>query len=84
MSKPVTESAVSRTLFRVLMRRRSGYDHQELVDVQLQNIADGTLIWSQTFSDSLQADTFADTVRDDLKELDDVSFRRKYAVPLSV
>jgi len=79
----VTESAPSRTQFRVLVRRRSGYDHQELVDVQLQNLAAGTLIWSQTFSDTLQADTFADRVRDDLNELDDVSFRRKYAVPLS-
>lgn len=79
----VTESAASRTQFRVAMRRRGGYDHQDLVDVQLQNITDGSLIWSQTFSHPKQADTFADTVRDDLKALDDASFRRKYAIPLS-
>ncbi len=73
----------SRAPFRVLMRHRGGYDQQDLVDVQLQNITDGSLIWAQTFSDAHQADTFADEVRADLRELDDTTFRRKYAVLLS-
>jgi hypothetical protein len=85
---PASESVVdmpagSRAPFRVLMRHRGGYDQQDLVDVQLQNVSDGSLIWAQTFSDPQQADTFADEVRDNLRELDDTTFRRKYAVPLS-
>jgi len=80
----MSESALIRAPFRVLIRRRGGYDNQDLVDVQLQKVADGALIWAQTFSDALQADTFADTVRDDLSALEDGAFRRKYAVPASL
>jgi TolB-like protein len=77
----MTDTPFVRAPFRVLIRRRNAYAHQQLVDVQLQHVADGALIWSQTFSDDTQADTFADTVRDDLTKLADPVFRKKYAVP---
>lgn len=69
--------------FRVLTRRRGGYDGAQMVDVQLQLAASGGLVWAQTFSDSDQAEAFQTQLEDDLDELDDVAFRRKYGVPAS-
>jgi hypothetical protein len=70
--------------FRVLTRRRGGYDGAEMYDVQLQVAATGALVWAQTFSDSAQADAFEAQLDEDLDALDDVAFRRKYGVPASV
>ncbi|MFO7777490.1 MAG: hypothetical protein R6V28_03975 [Nitriliruptoraceae bacterium] len=69
--------------FRVLTRRRGGYDGAAMVDVQLQVAATGALVWAQTFSDSDQADAFQHQLEDDLTSMDAASFRRKYGVPLS-
>jgi hypothetical protein len=70
--------------FRVLTRRRGGYDGGLMCDVQLQVAATGALVWSQTFSDAEQADAFEAQLDTDLDELDDAAFRRKYGVPASV
>jgi hypothetical protein len=70
--------------FRVLTRRRGGYDGGVMFDVQLQVAATGALVWSQTFSDEDQATSFESQLDTDLDELDDVAFRRKYGVPASV
>ena len=69
--------------FRVLTRRRGGYDGGEMYDVQLQVAGTGALVWAQTFSDSRQADEFQHQLEDDMDTLDDASFRRKYSVPSS-
>ena len=55
-----------------------------MVDVQLQLAATGALVWAQTFSDSGQAESFHRELEDDLHDLDDVAFRRKYGVPASM
>ncbi|MEX0836563.1 MAG: hypothetical protein WD010_10755 [Nitriliruptor sp.] len=70
--------------FRVLTRRRGGYDGAVMYDVQLQVAATGALVWAQTFSDEDQADAFESQLDTDLDELDDGDFRRKYGVPASV
>jgi hypothetical protein len=70
--------------FRVLTRRRGGYDGAVMFDVQLQVAATGALVWAQTFSDEAQADAFESQLDGDLDELDDAEFRRKYGVPASV
>jgi hypothetical protein len=70
--------------FRVLTRRRGGYDGGVMFDVQLQIAATGALVWSQTFSDEAQAQAFEADLETDLDELDDAAFRRKYGVPASV
>lgn len=70
--------------FRVLTRRRGGYDGGVMSDVQLQVAATGALVWAQTFSDEAQADAFETQLQADLDELDDPAFRRKYGVPASV
>jgi hypothetical protein len=70
--------------FRVLTRRRGGYDGAVMFDVQLQVAATGALVWAQTFSDEAQADAFETQLDGDLDELDDAAFRRKYGVPASV
>jgi hypothetical protein len=69
--------------FRVLTRRRGGYDGAWMVDVQLQVAATGNLVWAQTFSDEAQAASFQQELEDDLTSLDGVGFRRKYGVPAS-
>ena len=69
--------------FRVLTRRRGGYDGAEMVDVQLQLAATGALVWAQSFSDAQQAEDFQRELEDNLDDLDDVAFRRKYGVPAS-
>lgn len=69
--------------FRVLTRRRGGYDGASMVDVQLQVAATGNLVWAQTFSDPGQAETFQRELEDDLSSLDGAAFRRKYGVPSS-
>lgn len=69
--------------FRVLTRRRGGYDGAQMIDVQLQVAATGALIWAQTFSDETQAERFEAQLDHDLDELDDAAFRRKYGVPAS-
>ena len=66
--------------FRVLQRRRGGYDGV-MVDIQLQVAATGALVWAQTFSDEAQAETFAAELEADLDALDNDEFRRKYSVP---
>jgi hypothetical protein len=70
--------------FRVLTRRRGGYDGGVMYDVQLQVAATGALVWAQTFSDEDQANDFEAQLDRDLDDLDDVAFRRKYGVPASV
>lgn len=70
--------------FRVLTRRRGGYDGGVMYDVQLQVAATGALVWAQTFSDEDQAEAFEAQLDNDLDELDDAAFRRKYGVPASV
>ena len=70
--------------FRVLTRRRGGYDGAEMVDVQLQLAATGALVWAQTFSDAEQADAFQNQLEDDMDALEDTEFRRKYGVPASI
>ncbi|MFA9445823.1 hypothetical protein [Egicoccus sp. AB-alg6-2] len=67
--------------FRVLTRRRGGYDGAEMYDVQLQVAESGALVWAQTFSDAHQADAFQAQLEEDIDTLDDASFRRKYGVP---
>ncbi len=69
--------------FRVLTRRRGGYDGAQMVDVQLQIAESGALVWAQTFSDETQADAFQRELESDLDQLDDTAFRRKYGVPAS-
>jgi hypothetical protein len=69
--------------FRVLTRRRGGYDGAAMVDIQLQVAATGALVWAQTFSDGDQAETFQRELEDDLDDLDGVAFRKKYGVPPS-
>lgn len=69
--------------FRVLTRRRGGYDGAQMFDVQLQVAATGALVWAQTFSDEAQADDFEQQLDADLDALDDTAFRRKYGVPAS-
>lgn len=72
-----------RQRFRVLTRTRGGYDGAVMYDVQLQIADTGALVWAQTFSDQEQADTFQTDLENDLDELDDETFRRKYGVPSS-
>lgn len=69
--------------FRVLTRRRGGYDDALMIDVQLQIAGTGALVWAQTFSDQAQADEFQQQLEDDLDALEDEDFRRKYGVPAS-
>lgn len=69
--------------FRVLTRRRGGYDGAVMYDVQLQVAATGSLVWAQTFSDAEQADEFESQLDADLDALDSEAFRRKYGVPSS-
>jgi hypothetical protein len=70
--------------FRVLTRRRGGYNGATMVDVQLQLAGSGSMVWAQTFSDDAQAETFQAALEEDLDTLDDASFRRKYGVPSNV
>lgn len=70
--------------FRVLTRRRGGYDGAVMIDVQLQVAATGAMVWAQTFSDEAQAEAFESQLDRDLDELDDAAFRRKYSVPANV
>jgi TolB-like protein len=79
----VTATRSPRHDFRVLTRRRGGYDGAVMVDVQLQVAHTGALVWAQTFSDDAQADEFQRQLEEDLEALDDVAFRRKYSVPSS-
>lgn len=70
--------------FRVLTRQRGGYGGAVMYDVQLQVAATGALVWAQTFSDEAQALDFERDLDQDLEQLDDPAFRRKYGVPASV
>lgn len=69
--------------FRVLTRRRGGYDGAVMVDIQLQVAATGAMVWSQTFSDEAQAEAFLSALEADLEDLPDADFRRRYGVPAS-
>jgi uncharacterized lipoprotein YmbA len=77
----VTTDRHPRRDFRVLTRRRGGYDGAVMVDVQLQVAHSGALVWAQTFSDETQAEEFQEQLEEDLDTLDDPAFRRKYSVP---
>jgi hypothetical protein len=79
----VTDDRSPRRDFRVLTRRRGGYDGALMVDVQLQVAHSGALVWAQTFSDEGQADDFQRQLEEDLDAMDDEGFRRKYGVPAS-
>jgi hypothetical protein len=79
----VPGSRSPRDEFRVLTRRRGGYGGAMMVDVQLQLVATGALVWAQTFSDPEQADGFQTELEDDLQTLDPVAFQRKYGAPAS-
>jgi hypothetical protein len=79
----VSATRTPRQAFRVLTRRRGGYDGAVMLDVQLQVADTGALVWAQTFSDETQATEFQDQLEQDLDELDDGTFRRKYSVPSS-
>lgn len=79
----MSETRSPRRDFRVLTRRRGGYDGAVMIDVQLQVAATGALVWAQTFSDEAQADAFQEELGEDLETLEDADFRRKYGVPAS-
>jgi len=79
----VSSARTPRQDFRVLTRRRGGYDGAVMLDVQLQLTRTGALVWAQTFSDAEQAESFQQQLEDDLDALDDAAFRRKYGVPSS-
>jgi len=79
----VSQARRPRRDFRVLSRRRGGYDGAVMIDVQLQVTATGALVWAQTFSDEVQADAFQTELTQDLEDLQDADFRRKYGVPSS-
>jgi len=79
----VSDTRSPRRDFRVLNRRRGGYDGAVMIDVQLQVAATGALVWAQTFSDEAQADAFQEELGEDLESLEDADFRRKYGVPAS-
>ncbi len=67
--------------FRVLTRRRTGYNGAVMHDVQLQVVATGSIVWAHTFSDEQEADRYRSEVEADLHALDDARFRRKWSVP---
>lgn len=69
--------------FRILTRTRTGYDGAVMYDVQLQVVSTGALIWAQTFSDEQEAEEYRAEVEDDLNDLDDAEFRRRWSVPSS-
>ena len=74
-------SLPARRFFRVLTRTRTGYEGAVMYDVQLQAVATGNLLWSQTFTDSDQARDYQSTLDHDLDRLEDPDFRRKYSIP---
>ncbi len=80
----MAEAGSPRRDFRVLVRRRTGYENALIVDVQLQVAATGALVWARSFSDEHDADELQTELEHDLDELDGVEFRRKYGVPSSV
>lgn len=67
--------------FRVLTRHRSGYAGTQMIDVQLQVVASGALVWSHTFTDADEADAYLTRLKHDLATLEDAAFRRRYSVP---
>lgn len=74
-------SGTARRSFRALTRTRGGYNGSMMYDVQLQSVASGQLLWSQTFTHRDQATEFETALQADLDDLDDAAFRRKYSVP---
>lgn len=52
-----------------------------MYDVQLQIASTGKLVWSQTFTDPAQADAYERTLDQDLDDLDERAFGKKYGVP---
>lgn len=79
-SSSEADARLARHDFKILTRRRGGYDNGVMYDVQLQVTATGRLVWAQTFTDEQQAEEFQAQVEEDL-ELDTTEFRRKYSVP---
>lgn len=80
----MAEDGSPRRDFRVLTRRRSGYEGALIVDVQLQVAATGALVWARSFSDEELAEELQTELEHDLDALDSSAFRRKYGVPSSV
>ncbi len=76
-----SQTKPARHVFRVLSRIRSGYDGAVMHDVQLQAVATGSLIWSQSFSYQHEAERYLDEVQADLDVLDEAGFRRKWRLP---
>jgi hypothetical protein len=79
----VTTARSPRGTFRVLVRRRTVGQGAPLVDVQLQVVATGALVWARTFSDPLEAEGLVELLERDLDELDDADFRVRHGVPAS-
>lgn len=77
------QPASPRHTFRVLTRTRTGYDGAVMHDVQLQVVASGAIVWAQTFTDEQEAEDYRTEVEQDLDDLDDAGFRRKWSVPSS-
>lgn len=73
----------ARQTFRVLTRTRTGYDDAVMHDVQLQVAATGAIVWAQTFTDQAEAQAYQLEVEDDLSDLSEHAFRRKWSVPSS-
>lgn len=79
----MTDEPPPRRTFRVTTRRRDAYEDAVMVDVQLQLTNSGQIVWSQSFSDTDQAEAFERELEGDLDDLDDAAFRSKYGVPPS-
>lgn len=79
----MTDDRSPRRDFRVLTRRRGGYQDATMFDVQLQVAATGALVWAQTFTDEEQGDAFLAELEADLDTMEDEPFRKKYSVPRS-
>lgn len=73
----------ARHIFRVLTRTRTGYDDAVMHDVQLQVADTGAIVWAQTFTDEQEAQAYQLEVEDDLSDLSERAFRRKWSVPSS-
>lgn len=77
----MTTASSPRRAYRVLVRRRTVGDGAPLVDVQLQVVASGALVWARTFSDAGEADALVAALEHDLDALDVDGFRTRHGVP---
>ncbi len=72
-----------RNVFRVQTRSRTGYQGAVMHDVQLQVVSSGALVWAHTFTDADEAERCREEVEEDLADLTEEAFRRKWSVPSS-